>query len=204
MDKIYIGIDPGKKGFISLLKNGEDYFFPMPTHKVETGEFTKKGKPKMKEVFHEEGFLLLGETLKSVCDGYKVYCLIERVIGRNGWAAEKNFNFGYVAGMQKMLMINVGAKILMVRPIKWQTHIWNAHNIEKIKVPSSTGKTMVNDTKAMSIIAAKKIAPEIDFRKTTRAKNDDDNKTDSFLIRKFLQEIINKYGEEKVYSRQDK
>lgn len=59
----------------------------------------------------------------------------------------------------------------------------------KVMKPSSTGKTMIHDTKATSAIVSKIIAPDIDFRKTERSKNIDDNKTDAFLICKYMRHI---------------
>lgn len=197
---IYIGVDPGKAGFITLLKDGEYQFFPMPSQKVPTGEKNKNGTDKMKSVFYEGGFRDLLFDLIEVCKGYEVHCAIERVIGRNTWSAENNFNFGYVAGIQKTIMMLLGAKITMVRPQKWQAIMYQ--NVDKVMVRSSTGKTMVHDTKATSKIVAKQIAPEIDFRKTKRSREMDDNKTDSFLMCNYIKKQFEKYGEE-LYSRQD-
>ena len=74
----------------------------------------------------------------------------------------------------------------MLRPQKWQAMMYQ--DIEKVKIPSSTGKTMITDTKATSALAAQKIAPNIIFSKQGIRKKDgsthkiDDNKTDSFLM----------------------
>jgi len=95
-------------------------------------------------------------------------------------SAENNFNFGHTAGIQMLALIMLGAKITKVRPIKWQTSMYQGFS--KVMVPSSTGKTMIHDTKATSAIVAVALGPDIDFRKTERSKNIDDNKTDSFLM----------------------
>ena len=45
MDKvIYIGMDIGKDGYTTILKDGEFIFYAMPEHKVETGKLLKSGK----------------------------------------------------------------------------------------------------------------------------------------------------------------
>ena len=55
MDKtIYIGMDIGKDGYTTILKDGEFIFYAMPEHKIETGKLLKSGKPQMKKAFHEE------------------------------------------------------------------------------------------------------------------------------------------------------
>ena len=60
MDKvIYIGMDIGKDGYTTILKDGEFIFYAMPEHKVETGKLLKSGKPQMKKVFHEEGLVTM-------------------------------------------------------------------------------------------------------------------------------------------------
>lgn len=190
--ELYIGIDPGKGGFICIYNPiiGEHTFYEMPYHKVETGELLKSGKPQMKSEFHEAGLVEIVYKIHRQFKGYKIYACIEEVIGRAGWSANNNFNFGYIAGMQKLMMHFLGAEVFMVRPQKWQTMIYRGY--DKVMKPSSTGKTMIHDTKATSGIVAKDMAPKIDFRKTERSKNIDDNKTDAFLICEYVK-ILLKY-----------
>jgi hypothetical protein len=188
----YIGVDPGKAGFITIFKDGQFSFYPMPEHKVETGKFSKKGKPLMKTEFHEEGFRDLVFKIARELNGYQIFAAIEEVNGRQGWSAQNNFAFGHTAGLIKMTLIMLNAKVTMVRPQKWQTEMYR--DFEKVMVPSSTGKTMVHDTKATSAIVAEAMGPGIDFRKTERSKTNDDNKTDSFLICLYLYRLLNKKG----------
>lgn len=186
MKTAYIGVDPGKSGFITIYADKQFYFYPMPTHKVETGEKLKSGKFKAKTVFHEKGLMDLSIELLKKFAGYRKIACIEEVIGRQGWSAQNNFNFGYVAGMQKMILLMLKAEIHMLRPQKWQAIMYQG--IEKVKVPSSTGKTMITDTKATSALAAQKLEPSVIFSKQGVRKKDgtthkiDDNKTDSFLM----------------------
>jgi len=189
MKKAIIGIDPGKSGFFCVYAEGEYTFYPMPYHKVGSGEFLKSGKPQMKSVFHEEGFKPLIYEIHYKFKSYELHAAIEDVHGREGWSAQNNFNFGHVAGLQKMVAIILGAKIEMVRPQKWQSVMYKG--FEKIKKPSSTGKTMVNDTKATSIMVAKALNPKLDFKKTERAKTEDDNKVDAYLICEYLRKKLN-------------
>ena len=175
----YVGIDPGKMGFITILKDDKITFFPMPFERVDG-----------KSVFCETCLKPLVEDIASICEGYKIKVAIEQVQGRGGWSATNNFNFGYVAGLQKMMMIMLDADILMVRPQKWQAEMRKGY--EAIKKSSSTGKTMVNDSKAIAEFIALTEWPEVDFRKSTRAKTNDDNKIDSFLIAQYLKRIDGK------------
>lgn len=192
---IYIGVDPGKKGFITLmneataLSNKIFTFIPMPECKVLTGEVSKTGKPKTKTVFYEEGLRDIVFKIKNDFPGFTFKVAIEDVIGRGGWSATNNFNFGYVAGLQKMIFIMLGAEITMVRPQKWQSYMRQGY--ENITKSSSTGKTQINDAKAMAEYIVKEEYPLIDFKKTKRADNNDHNKIDSFLMANYLFRINN-------------
>lgn len=179
---VFLGLDPGKAGFITVYEPELDEysFYPMPEHKVPTGKILKSGREEMKTEFHPEGFRDLILKLHSKYKGYKIVAAMEDVHGRQGWSAENNFNFGHTAGLQLMILIMLRAEIELVKPQKWQSFMYQG--FKKVMIPSSTGKTMVNDTKATSALVATSIAPNIDFRRTERSSNLDDNKTDSFLL----------------------
>lgn len=194
MKKALIGIDPGRHGFITVFVNNDYHFFPPPEKKVESGKFNKNGTPKYEDKFDENGFKDIYEKIKILCEGCEIHCAIEEVGGRGGNSAQSSFSFGFVAGLQRMVIIMLGAKILLVKPLKWQTVVYKG--FEKTMIKSSTGKTMVHDTKDTSRRVASEIAPHIDFRKNTlgRGKKLDDNKTDSFLILLYLKSHIVKNG----------
>ena len=181
---IYIGMDPGKDGFITLFKDGEFHFIPMPEHKVETGKLLKNGKPQMKTTFHEAGLVGLRHTLHEFCNGYIVKAALEQVGGRGGWSATNNFNFGHVAGLQKFLLMTVCDDVLMVRPQKWQSEMRQGY--PNLKKASSTGKTMISDPKAVAKMIVDAEYPNIDFRKTEKSRVDHDGKIDAFLICQYL------------------
>tara|TARA_R110000764_G_scaffold124606_1_gene211990 strand:- start:171 stop:803 length:633 start_codon:yes stop_codon:yes gene_type:complete len=184
MKEILLGMDPGKDGFITAWDGKEFKFYSMPTHKVETGKFLKSGKPQMKDEFHISGIVLLIKKLHSDWKNCKLIAAIEEVGGRGGWSATNNFNFGHTAGIQRMIFEMLDAEIIMVRPQKWQSVVRRGYDLMKVK--SSTGKTMVVDSKMMAEHIATTEYPGIDFRKTERAKKSHDGKIDSFLICLYL------------------
>lgn len=173
MEKVYIGIDPGKQGFIAIIKNEENIFFEMPYEKVDG-----------KKVFCERCLKPLVEDIAELCKGYEIKVAIEEVSGRGGWSAQNNFNFGYTAGLQKLMMIMLDADILMVRPQRWQAFMRQGY--PDLKKTSSTGKTQVRDPKAVAELIVTTEWPEVDFRKSIRARKNDDNKIDAFLIAQYL------------------
>jgi hypothetical protein len=184
-ETVYFGMDPGKDGFITAFTEKRGFkFYEMPTHRVETGELTKSGKPQMKTQFHIAGLIDLALSISVDYNNYKKVAAIEEVGGRGGWSATNNFNFGHTAGMQRMIFEYLRAEIIMVRPQKWQSFVRQGYNL--IKNRSSSGKTMVVDSKAMAELIATTEAPDIDFRKSERAKKNHDGKIDSFLICDYL------------------
>lgn len=182
MNNIFIGIDPGKSGFFCIYNPQLDKhtFLTMPERKVETGKKLKSGKMETKNEFYMEGLRDIVFNIKKQFPNHKFYTTIEEVGGRQGWSAQNNFNFGHTAGLQALVPIMLGSNIQFVRPIKWQTYMYKG--FKKIMIPSSTGKTLIHDTKATSEIVAKSLRPDISFTRTERAKTIDDNKTDAFLI----------------------
>ena len=187
MEIAYIGFDPGADGFITVgtKDSGEEFtYYPMPTQLEETGTILKNGKAQTKAVFSYFGLIKLAVEIKQTFNQYKIVAAIEEVGGRGGWSATNNFNFGYKAGAQRMLLELLKAEITMVRPQKWQSFMRKGY--ELIKNPSSSGKTMVVDSKAMAELIATTEYPGQDFRKTERAKKNHDGKIDSFLICLYL------------------
>jgi hypothetical protein len=181
---ILLGMDPGKEGFITAW-NGEEFtFYRMPEHKVETDKVSKTGKPVMKTEFHINGLVDLVYQIKSDFKDCSFNVAIEEVGGRGGWSASNNFNFGYTAGLQRMVFEMLRAEIIMVRPQKWQSVVRRGY--DKILKPSSTGKTMVADTKVLAEHIATTEYPGIDFKATERSKVNHDGKIDSFLICLYL------------------
>lgn len=191
----YVGIDPGKSGFVTIFTKEFGYdFYQMPTEKVETGALTKTGKPIMKEEFHNAGLITLAYQIKNKYPSHIFEGAIEDVGGRTGWSAQNNFNFGHTAGMQEMLLHMIGSSVLKVRPQKWQSFMRQGY--PNLKKASSTSKTQVNDPKAVAELIVTTEFPEIDFRKTTRAKKNDDNKIDSFLICTYLFRVLTQNKEQ--------
>jgi hypothetical protein len=162
--KVRIGIDPGKKGFITILDGGVLEFHQLPTIGKEYDYI------KLIEIFDKYFFE----------PDYNIHICIENNHGRGGWSANVNESLGESRGMLKMLMHVYRFPYTMVTPAKWQKV---AHEgIPLLKRLSKTGKTMIKDTKKMSEIAVKRLYPNVDLRRTTRCINYDENKIDSLLI----------------------
>ena len=177
MKEILLGMDPGKDGFITAWDGEEFKFYAMPTHKVDTGNLLKSGKPQMKDEFHIGGLAILTDTIKYDFPNCRFVVAIEEVGGRGGNGAVQNFNFGFVAGLQRMVFEMLLGEIIMVRPQKWQSVVRRGYNKK--------------DAKAMAEHIATTEYPNIDFRKTERARKNHDGKIDSFLICLYLMRTRN-------------
>ena len=173
MGKVYIGIDPGSKGFVSIRIDGEFSFIPLDG----------------------VDFASLFDEFASLRSNYEeIMCGIEDVHAIYGSSAESTFNFGHICGMLRMLLIASRIPYVMIQPKEWQHEIWmNADVVShREKTVRKDGKEMfrtIVDTKASSINAARRLFPTIDFRKDDSPKSRcikiDDNKVDSTLINEY-------------------
>lgn len=161
---IYIGIDPGAKGFISYSSDDEIESIQMPLNGTSVD---------LKTLF--EIFLSL-----SV---FNHKCIIEDVHAIYGSAAGATFSFGYTIGGTHALLEASGIGYELVQPKMWQKEMWAGIEIQK--KPSKSGSRIVTDTKATSILAAKTLFPHIDLRANSRCKIDHDGKADSLLLMEY-------------------
>lgn len=164
---IYIGIDPGASGFIAMYSDGKFNFYEMP----KIGKFIDVNG--INRIFKSISLL-------QDLDKLSVHACLEDVHAVYGASAKGTFNFGYSVGIVEALIVTHMIPFTRVQPKKWQKEMWAGIPVQK--KPSSTGKTMVNDTKLMSKMAAKRLFPDIDLRRNDRCKIDDDNKIDALLI----------------------
>lgn len=168
MDRVYMGIDPGSKGFITVMHENGMMFFS-----IEDNDFYRIG-----DIFRE-----IKESFPNVV------CVMELVHALHGSSAKSTFSFGEINGLLKGLLIANKIPYHLVQPKKWQTEIWeNKDMVVSYKDVVIRGKTIKKkdvNTKQTSINAAKRIFPNVDLRKSERCKKSDDNKVDSILIAEY-------------------
>lgn len=167
-DKCYIGIDPGAKGFISVQKNGEYSFYSI----------------------EDNDLYQLSEIMANIrSSNSDLVCVIEDVHSLYGSSAKSTFNFGFNKGYLVGLLAANKIPYVLVQPKTWQKEMWtNADmvvNYKKVIVKGKENTRKEVDTKATSINAAKRLFPNIDFRKTERCKKLDDNKVDATLMSEY-------------------
>lgn len=106
---------------------------------------------------------------------------MEDVTSLQGVGAKQNFSFGENKGQIHGLLVGMNASYQKVAPKKWQSVCWEGVTIQK----KPGGKT--NDTKATSLIAAKRLFPGETFLASGRSSVPHDGLIDAALIAKYLQ-----------------
>lgn len=150
-----MGIDPGANGYIAVNGGGECRF--MSLHGAVASDIVS---------------FLRGELIRS---GGDLFCCMEEVHAIYGSSAAGTFSFGRVFGLLEGMLCGVGIAYELVQPKVWQREIWT-HSDKVYK----DGRRI--DAKKTSIRASARLFPDIDFRRTERSRNIDDNKCDAMLI----------------------
>lgn len=168
MDKAYLGVDVGNKGFLALQYKGEFTYYSIEGRDL-----------------HE-----LGEIITGIRNQYKyITCLVEDVHAIYGSSAMATFSFGFNKGVIIGLLIANNIPYQLVQPKEWQKEIWSNSDMEilyrAVKIKDKLVMKRAVDTKKTSINAAKRMFPNEDFRRTEKCKKIDDNKVDATLISEY-------------------
>lgn len=164
-EKLYIGIDVGAKGFISMQKNGRWWHYSIDENDLyELSEIMQRTRYE-----HE-----------------RIACVIEDVHAIFGSSAKATFAFGFNKGYLIGLLAANNIPYTLVAPKEWQKEMWgNADMVVTYKQVVIKGKETTRkevNTKQTSINCCKRLFPTLDLRKSERAKKIDDNKVDSILL----------------------
>ena len=167
-DKLYIGIDVGGKGFISMQKNGVWEHFSIVDNDLY----------QLSEIMHQA-------RLKNA----NIACVIEDVHALFGSSAKSTFAFGFNKGYLVGLLAANQIPYTLVQPKEWQREMWsNSDMVVTYKEITVKGKKVSKkevNTKQTSINACKRLFPMIDLRKSERSKQIDDHKVDSILMAEY-------------------
>ena len=167
-NRVYLGIDVGSKGFITLNTGNEHKFYSIADNDIYQ----------------------LSDIFRDIKNEYpNVVCVIEEVHAIFGSSAKATFAFGEINGILKGLLMANKIPYHLVQPKTWQKEMWDNKDLvvsyKTIKVKGKDVSKKEVNTKQTSINAAKRIFPYIDLRKPERCKNPDDNKVDSLLIAEY-------------------
>lgn len=174
MNKTYVGIDPGSKGFISVIypDNSKDFVSIADNNELSLSRELRK--------------------IKERSNNNVVACM-EEIHAIFGSSAKATFSFGQIFGILKGILITLEMPYHLVQPKEWQKEIWiNSDMVVSFETTKRNGKEIKHkkvNTKLTSFNASRRLFPNIDFRKSDRCKNLDDNKSDSLLIAEYARRM---------------
>ena len=166
---MFIGIDPGSKGFITVLsESGYSFLAIADSDPQQISSF------------------LHTASMDQFALRCGMICCMEEVHALFGSSAKSTFAFGRIFGFLIGVLTAFRIPYELVPPKVWQKEIWNGYDkVTVTKKSAIRGKEYVRheiDTKRTSYNAARRIFPDIDLRRKTSCTVFDDNKVDSLLI----------------------
>lgn len=168
MAKIRVGIDVGKDGGIAVFVDDKlDLISVTPTigKEIDLNEFAQ----------------ILNKYNVEDSDYHVV---VEDVHAIFGSSAGSTFSFGWGLGILEGLLVGLSIPYTKVAPKEWQSQLWQGVK-PIIKPPKGDSKKKVVDTKATSLLAVKRLFPNIDLRKSERAKKEHDGIVDAVLMAEY-------------------
>lgn len=155
--KVYIAIDPGILGFVSIINADGEFIKAFPLLKNN----------KCVDVVE------ISQTLLdlSIYEG-RCHVILEDVHSIFGSSAKSNFNFGWILGTIEGTLSTLGLPYTKVAPKTWQKVMHQG-------IPKK------DDKKTMSFMACHRLFPTVNLKRTERCKNEDDNFADSLLMAEY-------------------
>ena len=173
----YIGIDPGKLGYVVVLN--------------ELGEIITHYKTPLIGREYDKADMVLGLVNQKVLGG-KMHAVLEDVHANAIGGKSSNFDLGRGKGLWEMALMSLQISHTMVTPKEWQKFMWQG---AKKQYKPTKRKTKINtfvkqiDTKATSLIAAKMLQPKQDWRvvgkKGIPTTKIDDGFVDAYLMAEY-------------------
>lgn len=175
-NNLIVGIDPGAKGAIVSIT-------PAPKPIIV--------KWPIPSVCGRVDFALIGETIERLASPV-THFYIEDVHAIFGTAAGSTFSFGFVCGAIRAFVIHTKCRYTLVQPKAWQKEVYQGiPEIRKSPIRIKRGKRAGKitrgpvDTKAMSLMAAKRLFPDVDLLASERCKKPHDGIVDALLIAEY-------------------
>jgi len=145
MSKTYVGIDIGKSGAIAMMyPDGTIETIPMPMIKTEVD-------------YH-----MIAQRISHLAEAYRgnLHIVFEKLGVIFGSSKQVAWSMGAQSGAIEMICICQNIPYTKVRAVDWQkTMFQGLDEITKISKLSKTGKPS-RDTKAMALVAVKRIFPQ--------------------------------------------
>lgn len=184
--KIRIGIDVGKLGGIAAIYEDNRIKFhktPLVAKEIDL--------PALKEIILQ----LIEDEGRGTADD--VLIAIEGVHNLTQVGSKANFQFGRALGMLEGLVTGLELPYLKIHPKKWQKYCFEGIPVvyvagsAKTKFNKKLGEDVTTqkvDNKAMALLAAKRLYPNVSFKATERSKVDHDGIVDALLMARYIKD----------------
>ena len=174
MEYRFIGIDPGKTGYVVVLDlQGEivDHFAtPTIGNEYDKNQMAKK---------------LFDYSTFNIDRAYRVHAVLEDVHTTQMGGKRSNFDFGRGKGLWEMALMALEIPHTMVTPKEWQSWMWQGCK----KQYKAGSKKKVVDTKLTSELAAKNLKPQQEWRRIGKTGKPtskiDDGFVDGYLMAEY-------------------
>jgi len=117
------------------------------------------------------------------------HCVIEDLHSVYGSSAASNFTFGYNNGLIVGFLQSLRIPFVKVGAKRWQKELWEGvRPVQKLdgkKLNKDGTPKYKVDTKATSLIAAKRLFPDLTFLATERSRVPDNNLVDAVLLAEY-------------------
>jgi hypothetical protein len=159
----YMGIDIGKKGAIYMMKEDgtEDWRVPMPMIKTQVD-------------WHG-----LNQILEPY-EGFNGMVVFEKLNVIFGSSKKTAFSMGEQYGAVRQCCIAHSLRYTEVPAKKWQSEIFQG----QVKI-TKTGSKAALDTKAMALVAAKRLFPKVNLLMTDASSVPHDGLVDALLMAEY-------------------
>lgn len=153
----YIGIDPGSDGAIAWIDTDMDLLSYCVFPKIANKETDHSGIAALLRKTYEPGDILVLEDVHAVF----------------GSAAGATFTFGHNCGFIEGVLVGAQIPFIKIAPKKWQAFCYQGissiRKLSKGVTKSGEPKKGSVDTKATSLLAAKRLFPGHSFLKSERS-----------------------------------
>lgn len=158
----YIGIDIGSQGAICIIEKenrGPSFLSAFPLI---------SGKPDIK-AFRQ----ILIDNLDLV-----KHVVIEDLHSIFGSSSKSNFGFGWINGAIEASLVALELPYTKVQPKRWQKEMWEG--VRPVMKPGKKRPTI--DTKPTSLLAAQRLFPTVELRKSPKSTKPHDGIVDALLL----------------------
>lgn len=177
MREYFIGVDVGKNGAIVVQNNQTNkidrYLIPLIGKELDING--------IRDIFIR--YMKVGVE-EPIC----IHIVVEDVHAIFGVAAGATFTFGFVAGVIEGIISTLQLPYTKVQPKTWQKMMFEGvREVRKPDTKDKNGKIRKGsiDTKAMALLAAKRLFPNFDLLPTPRCTKPHDGIVDALLMSEY-------------------